>query len=95
MIVPKELKAYCPTCRKHVVHKVRVTTTKAKKGRTLAWGNLRQERKLSGYHGKVAGKKKVKKQGIRNKVMLECTACHKKHERTISGRMKKKAETAK
>ncbi|MGB9577010.1 MAG: hypothetical protein ACPL4N_00795, partial [Candidatus Norongarragalinales archaeon] len=34
-------------------------------------------------------------QGIRNKVMLECSACKKKHERTVSGRMKKKAETAK
>ncbi|HII39033.1 TPA: 50S ribosomal protein L44e [Candidatus Micrarchaeota archaeon] len=95
MIVPKELNAYCPSCKKHSKHKVKVSTSKAKKGRTLAWGNLRQERKLKGYHGKVAGKKKVKKQGVRNKIMLECLVCHKKYERTISGRMKKKAETAK
>jgi len=95
MIVPKEIKSYCPTCKKHTKHKVKITTSKAKMGRTLAWGNRRQARKLAGYHGKVAGKKKVKKQGIRNKMMLECSACHKKHERTISGRMKKKAETAK
>ncbi|MDP3742604.1 MAG: 50S ribosomal protein L44e [Candidatus Micrarchaeota archaeon] len=95
MIIPKELKAYCPTCSKHSLHKVKVTTTKIKPGRTLAWGSRRHARKLAGYHGKVKGKAKVKKQGIRNKIMLECTVCKKKHERVISGRMKKKAETSK
>ncbi len=95
MIIPKELKAYCPTCKKHSTHKVKVTTTKIKPGRTLAWGSRRHARKLAGYHGKVKGKAKVKKQGIRNKIMLECTVCKKKHERVISGRMKKKAETSK
>ena len=95
MIIPKEIKGYCPTCNKHTSHKVKVTTTKIKPGRTLAWGSRRHERKLRGYHGKVKGKAKVKKQGIRNKVMLECTVCKKKHERVISGRMKKKVETSK
>ncbi len=95
MIIPKELASYCPTCKKHTRHKVKVTTTKIKPGRTLAWGTRRHERKLRGYHGKVKGKAKVKKQGIRNKIMLECLTCKKKHERTISGRMKKKAETSK
>lgn len=87
--------SYCPHCKKHGKHKVKISTSKAKKGRTMAWGNLRQERKLAGYHGKVAGKKKVKKQGVRNRIVLECLSCKKKHDRTISGRMKKKAETAK
>ncbi|MFH0714010.1 MAG: 50S ribosomal protein L44e [Candidatus Micrarchaeota archaeon] len=95
MIIPKELNSYCPKCKKHNPHKVKVTTSKIKPGRTLAWGSRRHERKLAGYHGKVKGKAKVKKQGIRNRIMLECTVCKKKHERTISGRMKKKAETAK
>ena len=95
MMIPKELNAYCPTCKKHALHKVKVTTTKIKPGRTLAWGTRRHARKLAGYHGKVKGKAKVKKQGIRNKIMLECTKCKKKHERVISGRMKKKAETLK
>ena len=95
MIIPKELNAYCPSCKKHSTHKVKVTTTKIKPGRTLAWGSRRHKRKLAGYHGKVKGKAKVKKQGIRNKIMLECTVCKKKHERVISGRMKKKAETSK
>jgi len=95
MMVPNAKKTYCPKCRKHTDHKVKVTTTKIKPGRTMAWGTRRHERKLAGYHGKVKGKAKVKKQGIRNKIMLECLVCHKKHERTISGRMKRKAETAK
>ncbi|MCX6767824.1 MAG: 50S ribosomal protein L44e [Candidatus Micrarchaeota archaeon] len=95
MIVPKTMNTYCPTCAKHTQHKVKVTTSKIKPGRTLAWGTRRHARKLAGIHGKVKGKAKVKKQGIRNRIMLECLACHKKHERTISGRMKKKAELAK
>lgn len=95
MIVPKQKSTYCPTCRKHTVHKIRVTTTKIRAGRTLAKGTRRHERKLAGHHGKVKGKVTVKKQGIRNKIMLECTACHKKHEQVVSGRMKKKAEVAK
>lgn len=95
MIVPKELNTYCPHCRKHALHKVRVTTGKIKPGRTLAKGTRRHERKLRGHHGKVKGKAKVKKQGIRNRIMLECTVCRKKHERTISGRMKKKVELKK
>mgnify|MGYP001578860384 CR=1 FL=1 len=95
MIIPKQINSYCPICKKHGAHKVKVTTTKIKPGRTLAWGSRRHERKLRGYHGKVKGKAKVKKQGIRNKIMLECLTCKKKHERVISGRMKKKAETSK
>ena len=95
MIVPKEMNAFCPKCNKHTQHKVKVSTSKYKAGRTLAWGTRKHERKLAGYHGKVNGKAKVKKQGIRNKIMLECGECHKKHERVISGRMKKKAETKK
>ncbi|MBI5229026.1 50S ribosomal protein L44e [Candidatus Micrarchaeota archaeon] len=95
MIVPKQVKSYCPYCKKHTVHKVKVTTSKIKPGRSMSWGTRIHERKLKGFHGKVEGKVKVKKQGIRNRVMLECTVCSKKHERTISGRMKKKAEVAK
>ena len=95
MIVPKTINTYCPKCRKYGDHKVKVTTSKIKPGRTLAKGSRRHARKLRGVHGKVKGKAKVKKQGIRNRVMLECLTCKKKHERVISGRMKKKAELAK
>ena len=92
MLVPKTKNTYCPKCRKTTIHKVKVTTTKIKPGRKMAWGTRRHNRKLAGYHGKVKGKAKVKKQGNRNKIMLECQVCKKKHERTNTGRMKKKAE---
>lgn len=88
------MNTFCPSCRKYAEHKVKVSTTKIKPGRTLAWGTRRHARKLAGVHGKVKGKAKVKKQGIRNKIMLECLSCKKKHEQVISGRMKKKAELA-
>jgi len=60
----------------------------------MAIGNLRHERKLSGYVGKVRGDKKgsVKKQGKRQKVVLNCTVCNKKIERTIGTRTRKKLE---
>ncbi len=92
MNVPKQMNTYCPTCKKTTVHKVKVSTSKIKAGRTLSRGTRKHSRKLAGIHGKVKGKAKVKKQGIRNKIMLECPVCKKKHERVISGRMKKKAE---
>jgi large subunit ribosomal protein L44e len=95
MILPKEMNAFCPTCKNYAKHKVKVSTSKYRPGRKMSKGTRRHDRKLVGYHGKVKGKAKVKKQGIRNKIMLECTTCKKKHERVISGRMKKKAETSK
>lgn len=95
VIIPKTLRTYCPHCKAYSLHKVKVSTGKIKPGRALAKGTRRHERKLAGFHGKVKGKAKVKKQGIRNRVMLECEQCKKKHERVISGRMKKKAELAK
>lgn len=90
MKFPKEINAYCPFCRKHTEHRVR----SASKGRmrTLAVGTRSHMRSLLGHGGKRAGEKTVKKQGKRQKVILECTECKKKHERVISGRTKKKLE---
>jgi len=91
MKYPKEVNTYCPTCRKHTVHKARL----ASKGRAraMAMGNVKHARKLMGHGGKRAGEKTVKKQGKRQKVMLECPVCKKKHERVIGTRTKKKLET--
>lgn len=90
MKVPKELKTYCPFCRAHSQHKVKLASKG--KPRSLASGNVKHERKLKGHGGKRAGKKAVKKQGKRQKLMLECTVCHKKHEKVLQGRTKVKAE---
>lgn len=91
MKFPKETRAYCPTCRKHQTHKVKL----ASKGRarTLAVGNRSHQRSLLGHGGKRAGEKTVKKQGKRQKLTFECSSCNKKQERILrGGRTKKKAE---
>lgn len=91
MEFPKEIRTYCPTCRKHRKMKVKV----ASKGRArgLAHGTRRHERSLLGHGGKRKGKKSVKKQGKRQKLTLECSSCKKKQERILrGGRTKKKAE---
>jgi ribosomal protein L44E len=47
---------------------------------------------LLGHGGKRAGEKTVKKQGKRQKVLLECPQCKKKQERVIGSRTTKKLE---
>jgi len=85
-----EVVAYCPLCRAHTKQKVRV----ASKGRAreLAWGNRQHARKITGYTGKVAGEKPVRKQGKRQKLVLECPACKKKTERIVGTRTREKIE---
>ena len=90
MKYPKEIRAYCPNCRKHTSHKARMSSKG--KARPLAVGNRKHERKLMGHGGKRAGEKTVKKQGKRQKIVIECSACKKKQERVIGTRTKKKLE---
>ena len=66
------------------------------KARGLAWGTLRHERRTKGYVGKVKGQATVKKQGKRQKIILECTQCKKNVERVLGGgRTKKRVEIGK
>lgn len=90
MKFPKEINTYCPYCKAHRKHKVKL----ASKGRarSMAEGTLSHDRKLEGHGGKRAGEKSVKKQGKRQKIMLTCGECKKKHERIIAGRTTKKLE---
>ena len=90
MKYPSQVNTYCPNCRKKTLHKVKLYSKG--RARTTAWGQLKHERKLKGYVGKVAGEKSVKKQGKRNKIVLECSACKKKQERTVGTRTRKKLE---
>lgn len=90
MKFPKEIRTYCPYCNTYTVHKVKLVSKG--KPRTLAQGNRRHEAKLKGYGGKRAGKKTVKKQGKRQKVILTCNICKKKHEKIVGSRTKKKLE---
>lgn len=90
MKIPKEIRTYCPFCKAHNVHKIKVASKG--KARTLASGNVKHRRKLKGHGGKRAGKKAVKKQGKKQKLMLECMNCHKKHEKVLGGRTKIRVE---
>ncbi len=90
MKYPKEVNAYCPYCKTHTKHKVKLL--KKGKRRTLAIGERKHARKLKGHGGKVAGIKSVKKQGKRQTIILTCSQCNKKHQRTIGTRTKKKLE---
>ena len=90
MKYPKEINAYCPKCNKHTLHKAKGASKG--KARPMAIGNRKHERSLMGHGGTRAGEKTVKKQGKRQKIVIECTVCHKKQERVIGTRTKKKIE---
>ena len=90
MKYPSTVNTYCPKCRKTTVHKAKLYSKGS--ARTMAWGQVKHARKLTGYHGKVAGEKTVKKQGKRQKVVLACPVCNFKIERTIGTRTRKKLE---
>lgn len=90
MKYPKEIRTYCPFCKKHTEHKAKG----ASKGRarSLAFGNRKHKRRLKGFGGKRAGEKTVKKQGKRQKLVLKCSVCGKNQERVVGSRTTKKIE---
>ncbi len=90
MKIENQIMAYCPYCNKHTLHKVRVYNKEAQRG--LSVGTRRHERAILGYVGSVEAKVHSKKLGKRQKLMLECTVCHKIVERSLYGRTKKKVE---
>lgn len=90
MKYPKEIRTYCPNCKAHTLNKAKFVSKG--KARPQAAGNRKHERKLMGHGGKRAGEKTVKKQGKRQKIILECSVCKKKQERVIGTRTKKKLE---
>ena len=90
MKYPKSVKSYCPKCNKHTENKVKLVSKGSP--RTLAIGTRKHNRKLEGRGGKRAGKVPVKKQGKRQVIILTCSECKKKQQRTIGTRTKKKLE---
>ncbi len=90
MKFPKEINTFCPKCNGHRMHKVKLYSKG--KSRSMAKGNRSHERSLYGHGSKRAGKKAVKKQGKRQKVILTCKECNKKQERVIGTRTTKKLD---
>ncbi len=87
MKLPKEVKTYCPYCKKHTNHVSMVV--KKKKASELAEGQRRYRRKTVGYTGfprpRPAGEKAARRKDLR----FQCTVCKKQHPRTRTFRSKK------
>ncbi len=88
MKIPKEVRIYCPYCKKHTLH----TVEKAKKRqrRKLAQGQRRFLRKLKGYgsfpkENPKGREKPTKKVDLR----FKCKVCGKKHTKGKGFRIKK------
>ena len=91
MKYPKDVNTYCPICKKHTMHKSKVETTSKARGKSTK-GSRKHKRILKGYGGKRKGNPTIKKQGKRQRVLLTCQVCKKKHQRVIGTRTKKKLE---
>jgi len=87
MDVPKEKKLYCKKCRKHTLHKLK--EFKPGSGRSLAQGNRRHERNVSGYMGKYKYIATVKKQNKTPNFIAMCADCGAKVPYSLGKRMKK------
>jgi large subunit ribosomal protein L44e len=72
--IPKEIRTYCPKCKKHQVHTVSIY--KAGKRRALAEGERRHSRRKKGYGGqKYPLQKEFSKTTKKQTVKLKCKEC--------------------
>ncbi|MEM5802108.1 MAG: 50S ribosomal protein L44e [Candidatus Aenigmatarchaeota archaeon] len=88
MKFPKEIKTFCPVCKKHTLHTVEIAKRKTR--RTLAHGQRRFLRKLKGYgsfpkENPKGREKPTKKVDLR----FKCKDCGKIHTRGEGFRAKK------
>jgi len=88
MKFPKQLKRYCPYCKKHTLHTVTQNKKRAasslsygskvrarRRGRARGLGNLGRYSKPAVTKFKMTGKKSTKKTDLR----YECSICKKMH----------------
>lgn len=87
MKIPKEIKAYCPYCKKHTLHQVLIV--KKKKASELTQGQRRFRRKLTGYGSFPRPKPDNEKATKRKDIRLKCKECKKQHVKRRSYRAKK------
>ncbi len=74
MKIPKEIRTYCPRCRKHTVHTVSIY----KKGKesAMSWGARRHEERKKGYGGqKYPELKRPAKTTKKVTLKLKCKEC--------------------
>lgn len=87
MKLPKEVKAYCPKCKKHTLHKMELV--KKHKASELAQGQRRYRRKTAGYTGFPRPKPSGEKAARRKDIRMICTVCKKQRPRSRTFRAKK------
>ena len=87
MKFPRQLKTFCPTCKKHTLH----TVEKGKKRtrRKMSQGQRRFKRKLAGYGSFPRPKPDHEKATKRSDLRFKCAVCGKKHTRGSGWRAKK------
>lgn len=91
MKLPSLMKTYCPHCKTHTEHDVKLD----KKGKpsSLRRGTRKYEEVKKGYKGSPrTPKKDIYKIGKRPVAVLTCKKCKKKHQKPYASRTKKKAE---
>jgi large subunit ribosomal protein L44e len=79
MILPKKIRTYCPSCRKHTEH----TVSQAKKhsARALSWGQRQFTRVSKGYGSQPRSEQhKFFKTTKKVVLLLKCTKCGKSHQ---------------
>ena len=99
MKLPKEVRRYCPYCKKHTIHKVTNQKNKSKgSAHPLSYGGKHKVRKRGLWRGhgnlgryskpskpKLSGKKTSKKTDLR----YQCKECHKIHTQKTGFRVKR------
>jgi len=91
MKVPPKIKTYCPKCKKHVEHDVKLDRVGKESG--MNRGRRRYDSVKAGYGGSPRTPKKPNyKIGKRPVIIITCGECKKKQQRIYSARSKKRAE---
>lgn len=92
MKFPVQIRCYCPYCKSHQIHKVKLQERKPKSSLKKSERRKRKYTKGHGGHGKYSrppvSKYKVKV-SARPTLVLTCTECGKAHQRGGFGRARK------
>lgn len=87
MKLPKEVRIYCPFCKKHTIHTLLIVKKKA--ASELAEGQRRYRRITTGYKGFPRPKPGTEKETKRRDMRMKCKECKKQHIRMRTFRSKK------
>lgn len=78
MKIPKNIRTYCPTCRKHTEHLV--SQVKKRSASPLSWGQRQFMRIARGYGSQPRSEqRKFFKTAKKVALLLKCSVCGKSH----------------